>query len=78
MNEHFMNVAIKLSGDKLEEGRGGPFGAIVVRTSDNKMTTEKVGWQPKYSLKEGLEKTYNWIYKQMTSEKSNAQKFTRF
>ena len=42
------------------------------------MTTEKVGWQPKYSLKEGLEKTYSWIYKQMTSEKSNAQKFTRF
>jgi len=37
MNEHFMNVAIKLSGDKLEEGRGGPFGAIVVRTNDNKI-----------------------------------------
>ena len=48
------------------------------RSSDNKMVINKVGWQPKYSLKEGLEKTYNWIYKQMTSEKSNAQKFTRF
>ena len=48
------------------------------RSSDNTMVTNKVGWKPKYSLKEGLEKTYNWIYKQMTSEKSNAQKFTRF
>ena len=37
MDKHFMNIAIKLSGDKLEEGRGGPFGAIVVRTIDNKI-----------------------------------------
>ena len=48
------------------------------RSSDNKLVEKEIGWKPKHSLKEGLEKTYSWIYKQMTSEKSNAQKFTKF
>ena len=48
------------------------------RSSDNQLVETKIGWRPKYSLKKGLEITYNWIYKQMTTEKSNAQKFTRF
>ena len=48
------------------------------RSSDNSLVTEKIGWKPSYTLKQGLEKTYKWIYEQMTSNKSNSLKFTKF
>jgi len=47
------------------------------RSSDNTLAIEKIGWKPSYTLKQGLEKTYKWIYKQMTTDKSNSQKFTQ-
>ena len=47
------------------------------RSSDNSLTIEKIGWKPSYTLKQGLEKTYKWIYEQMTTDKSNSQKFTQ-
>ena len=47
------------------------------RSSDNTLAIEKIGWKPSYTLKQGLEKTYKWIYEQMTTEKSNSQKFTQ-
>ena len=31
MNDSFMHEAIRLSIDKMREGRGGPFGAVVVK-----------------------------------------------
>lgn len=31
------------------------------RNSDNTLIRKVLNWQPKYSLKEGLEKTFNWI-----------------
>jgi GDP-D-mannose 3',5'-epimerase len=34
------------------------------RNSDNTMIREKLGWEPSISLREGLEKTYRWIYDQ--------------
>jgi GDP-D-mannose 3',5'-epimerase len=46
------------------------------RSSDNSFVTKKIGWKPNYSLREGLEKTYKWIYDQMVSG-SNIQKFKR-
>tara|TARA_B100000427_G_scaffold326707_1_gene335876 strand:+ start:305 stop:1303 length:999 start_codon:yes stop_codon:yes gene_type:complete len=48
------------------------------RSSNNELVKNKTGWEPKLSLKQGLEQTYSWIYKQLTSDKSNSQKFTRF
>ena len=45
------------------------------RSSDNTLAMEKIGWKPSYTLKQGLEKTYKWIYDQMTTNKSNSQKF---
>ena len=47
------------------------------RSSDNTLAIEKIGWKPNYTLKQGLEKTYKWIYEQMTTNKSNSQKFTQ-
>jgi GDP-D-mannose 3',5'-epimerase len=35
------------------------------RNSDNTLIQNKLGWEPSTTLKEGLEKTYRWIYDQM-------------
>ncbi len=42
----------------------GPLG-VRGRNSDNKLIMEKLGWSPNYPLKNGLEKTYKWIAKQV-------------
>ena len=39
------------------------------RNSDNTLILEKLGWQPSVTLKEGLEKTYQWIYDQILQKK---------
>jgi nucleoside-diphosphate-sugar epimerase len=36
------------------------------RNSDNTLILEKLGWEPATPLRVGLEKTYAWIYNQMT------------
>lgn len=41
----------------------GPLG-VRGRNSDNRLIEEKLGWKPKYNLRSGLEKTYDWIYLQ--------------
>lgn len=47
----------------------GPLG-VRGRNSDNKLIQEKLGWSPNYSLKIGIEKTYEWIKSQVESIKS--------
>lgn len=37
------------------------------RNSDNTLIQQKLGWQPSISLREGLEKTYRWIYDQIAT-----------
>jgi nucleoside-diphosphate-sugar epimerase len=46
------------------------------RSSDNSFVNQKIGWKPKLSLKEGLEKTYKWIFDEIVRG-SNIEKFTR-
>jgi GDP-D-mannose 3',5'-epimerase len=46
------------------------------RNSDNNFIQQKLDWSPKYSLKKGLQKTYQWIFSEITSG-SNIKKFTR-
>jgi GDP-D-mannose 3',5'-epimerase len=36
------------------------------RNSDNTLINERLGWAPAITLEDGLEKTYRWIYDQMT------------
>jgi nucleoside-diphosphate-sugar epimerase len=36
------------------------------RNSDNTLIRQRLGWAPRISLEEGLEKTYRWIHDQMT------------
>lgn len=38
------------------------------RNSDNTLIQKYLNWEPSISLKDGLEKTYRWIYNEMTSK----------
>ncbi len=38
------------------------------RNSDNTLFRSVYGWEPSISLREGLEKTYGWIYDQMSAQ----------
>jgi len=46
------------------------------RSSDNAFIREKLGWDTKISLREGLKKTYDWIFDQINSG-TNIKKFTK-
>ena len=35
------------------------------RNSDNTLIRKQLNWEPKYTLYQGLEKTYNWIYSEI-------------
>ena len=35
------------------------------RNSDNTLIRKQLGWEPKYNLKNGLEKTYHWIFSEI-------------
>jgi nucleoside-diphosphate-sugar epimerase len=39
------------------------------RNSDNTLIKQVLGWEPSITMREGLEKTYAWIYDQMTNGK---------
>lgn len=58
-------IIIEISGKDLTiKHTPGPLG-VRGRNSDNKLIKEKLGWEPDYPLKKGLEKTYNWIEEQV-------------
>jgi GDP-D-mannose 3',5'-epimerase len=38
------------------------------RNSDNTLIKKLLGWEPGVRLRDGMEKTYNWIYEQMTKK----------
>jgi nucleoside-diphosphate-sugar epimerase len=48
------------------------------RSSDNTRIKQLLGWEPSISLREGLEKTYRWIYDQMKSGASKDSVVNRF
>jgi len=39
------------------------------RNSDNTRIQKIMGWQPSISLRDGMEKTYRWIYDKMLAER---------
>ena len=64
--EMVMNIA----GKKLRiKHIPGPLG-VRGRNSDNQLIRDKLGWEPKYPLREGLKKTYLWIKKQIRKGKN--------
>ncbi len=46
----------------------GPEG-VRGRNSDNRLIGEKLNWQPKYTLRQGIEQTYPWIEQQAKDSK---------
>ncbi len=61
----FAKMIIQLSGKNVSiKNIDGPVG-VNGRTSDNKLANEKINWQPKHSLLEGISKTYKWISEQV-------------
>ena len=40
------------------------------RSSDNSLINSKINWSPKFSLNDGLEETYNWIYSSIVNQKN--------
>ncbi len=68
----FAETIIGVSGKQLSlQHVEGPVG-VMGRNSDNALATEKMGWMPKVSLKEGISKTFFWISNEMKSAASNS------
>ena len=60
--------AIDISGKQLTMKHvAGPEG-VRGRNSDNRLIGEKLGWSPKLSLVEGLQRTYAWINEQVKNQ----------
>lgn len=63
----FAKLIIQISGKKLTiKNVEGPVG-VNGRTSDNTLASNKLQWQPKFSLKEGITQTFNWVNTQVKS-----------
>jgi len=60
--DELADMIIKISGKHLtkEYDLTAPQG-VRGRNADLTLVRKKIGWQPKVSLEQGLEKTYNWI-----------------
>ncbi len=62
-------MIIEISGKRLSiRNVPGPQG-VRGRNSDNRLIREKLGWEPKMPLREGLEITYRWIEEQVRRER---------
>ncbi len=62
-------MIMEIAGKKLSiKHVPGPLG-VRGRNSDNKLIRKQLGWEPNYPLRKGLEKTYGWIKKQISSKK---------
>ncbi len=65
---NFAQMAIDISGkDVTIKNIKGPEG-VRGRNSDNSLIREKLGWDYKMPLREGMEKTYKWIQGQIESQ----------
>jgi GDP-D-mannose 3',5'-epimerase len=64
-----VDILCDIAGKKLEKKHiPGPLG-VRGRNSDNRRIAEKLNWRPLRPLREGLEKTYQWIETQLRSNR---------
>lgn len=60
-------MVIDISGKNLNiKHVDGPLG-VRGRNSDNALCFDKTGWEPRLSLRDGMERTYEWISKQVNT-----------
>lgn len=61
-------IVMEIAGKKLTiKNIEGPLG-VRGRNSDNRLIKEKIGWEPNFSLFEGLKFTYPWIEEQVKAQ----------
>jgi GDP-D-mannose 3',5'-epimerase len=62
-------IAEEIAGIKVirRYNLGAPKG-VRGRNSDNTMILDRLGWEPSISLRDGLERTYRWVYDQVAAE----------
>ena len=64
-------MIMEVAGKKLSiENVPGPLG-VRGRTSDNRLIRARLGWAPRWSLRDGLAQTYSWIAAQVASGRSD-------
>jgi GDP-D-mannose 3',5'-epimerase len=69
-----VDLVCDIAGKRLKKKHiPGPLG-VRGRNSDNRMIKETLGWQPSQSLRQGLEKTYQWIESQVGSNSYSGAK----
>jgi GDP-D-mannose 3', 5'-epimerase len=66
-----VDIVENIAGVKLKRNYnlGAPKG-VNGRNSDNTMIQAKLNWAPSIRLRDGMEKTYNWIYQQYLADPS--------
>jgi nucleoside-diphosphate-sugar epimerase len=63
-----VDIACSVEGKILKKKHiPGPTG-VRGRNSDNRLIAEKLGWEPNYPLKKGIEQTYHWIKSQIETK----------
>jgi GDP-D-mannose 3',5'-epimerase len=69
-----VDLAEEIGGVKLQRryNLNAPKG-VRGRSSDNTLIKKLLGWEPSTRLKDGLEKTYQWIHDQMVQQRSKAK-----
>jgi len=67
-----VDIVEKIAGVKLKRSYnlGAPKG-VRGRNSDNTLIKKLMNWAPSVRLEDGMEKTYRWIYDEMTSGKAS-------
>ncbi|MBN9490897.1 MAG: NAD-dependent epimerase/dehydratase family protein [Alphaproteobacteria bacterium] len=67
-----VDIVEKIAGVKLKRSYnlGAPKG-VRGRNSDNTLIKKVMNWAPSVRLEDGMEKTYRWIYDEMTSGKAS-------
>jgi GDP-D-mannose 3', 5'-epimerase len=59
------NLAMEIAGKKLiKKHIDGPLG-VRGRNSDNRLISEQLNWKPSQPLRKGMEKTYDWVEKEV-------------
>lgn len=76
---HLVDIVEEIAGVRLKRQYklDAPKG-VRGRSSDNTLINQLLGWEPSIPLHQGMEKTYAWIYDQMTSGSSKDAIFNRY
>ncbi len=69
--DQLSDMVMEIAGKQLTKKHiKGPLG-VRGRNSDNILIEEKLGWKPTKTLKEGMEKMYQWIEEQVTRNRQD-------